>query len=59
MTKHNIWENPEAASFVRSVADGNETVPTVVIGSTALVNPGAANVVKVLETVAPHLLDPQ
>jgi hypothetical protein len=24
---------------VRSVANGNETVPTVIIGSTALVNP--------------------
>jgi len=35
----NIWEDPEAAARVRSVAGGNETVPTVFIGSRALVNP--------------------
>jgi glutaredoxin-like protein len=26
-----IWEDPEAAAFVRSVNDGAETVPTVVL----------------------------
>lgn len=40
----NIWEDPEAAAFVRSVARGNETVPTVTVGDTALVNPSAAEV---------------
>ncbi|HEY2061844.1 glutaredoxin family protein [Amycolatopsis sp. NBC_01480] len=35
----NIWEDPGAAERVRAVANGNETVPTVIIGSTALVNP--------------------
>ena len=35
----NIWEDPEAASFVRSVAGGNETVPTVTIGDEVFVNP--------------------
>ena len=35
----NIWDSPEDAAFVRSVARGNETVPTVVVGETALVNP--------------------
>src|ERR1700730_1505082 len=30
-TKVNIWRDPEAAAFVRSVADGNETVPTVTV----------------------------
>jgi glutaredoxin-like protein len=35
----NIWEDPEAAAFVRSVARGNETVPTVSVGDTSLVNP--------------------
>jgi len=35
----NIWADPEAAAFVRSVANGNETVPTVVIGETTMVNP--------------------
>ncbi len=39
-----IWEDPEAAAFVRSVAHGNETVPTVVVGDLAMVNPSARQV---------------
>ena len=35
----NIWEDDDARAFVRSVANGNETVPTVVVGETVLVNP--------------------
>lgn len=35
----NIWDSPDGAAFVRSVAAGNETVPTVVIGDVAHVNP--------------------
>ncbi len=35
----NIWADPEAAAFVRSVNDGDETVPTVVIGGVAHTNP--------------------
>ncbi len=35
----NIWEHPEAAALVRSVAGGNETVPTLLVGHEALVNP--------------------
>ena len=35
----NIWDDPESAAFVRSVARGHETVPTVVVGTEALVNP--------------------
>lgn len=34
-----IWRDPEAAAAVRAVADGNETVPTVVLGGEAHVNP--------------------
>ena len=40
----NIWSDPEAAMFVRSVADGNETVPTVTIGDRSWVNPSAGRV---------------
>ena len=40
----NIWENPQAAAFVRSVANGNETVPTVIIGTVSMVNPSARRV---------------
>lgn len=41
-TRVDIWENPEAAAFVRSVAGGNETVPTVTVGASAMVNPSLA-----------------
>jgi mycoredoxin len=44
----NIWSDPEAAAFVRSVADGNETVPTVVVDGQALVNPAPSQVVAAL-----------
>jgi hypothetical protein len=40
----NIWEDPQAAARVRSVAGGNETVPTVVVGYRALVNPSVGAV---------------
>jgi glutaredoxin len=45
LAKHNIWDEPDAAAFVRSVANGNETVPTVVIGDQAMVNPSARQVI--------------
>ena len=56
MNKMNIWEEPEHAEFVRSVANGNETVPTVVVGSTALVNPRLHQVIDALGDEAPHLV---
>jgi glutaredoxin-like protein len=40
----NIWEHPDAAEFVRSVANGNETVPTVTVGDRSFVNPSAEQV---------------
>jgi hypothetical protein len=46
MRMHNIWEDETAAAVVRSVARGNETVPTVVIAGVGLVNPSAAQVTK-------------
>ena len=53
-----IWSDPEAADFVRSHAGGNETVPTVDIAGTVLVNPSARRVLALaaeagLETSAP------
>lgn len=56
MNKHNIWENPADADTVRSHANGNETVPTVVVGGTAMVNPRLGQVVEALRTEAPHLV---
>lgn len=44
----NIWTDDEAAAFVRSVAGGNETVPTVVVGGTAIVNPTIDQVLEAL-----------
>jgi mycoredoxin len=52
----NIWENSDSAGFVRSVAGGNETVPTVAVGEHALVNPSIAAVLALLEEVAPSLV---
>lgn len=44
LDEHNIWSDPDAAAFVRSVARGNETVPTVVVDGVALVNPSGREV---------------
>jgi len=56
MTKLNIWEDADHAAFVRSVADGNETVPTVRIGEISLVNPSPAQVIEAMRTQTPHLV---
>lgn len=45
MEEVNIWEDPDAAAFVRSVAGGNETVPTVVVGDRVFVNPSPREVI--------------
>ena len=39
-----IWSDPEARAFVRAHADGTETVPTVDVAGTVLVNPSARRV---------------
>ncbi len=51
----NIWEDPQAAARVRSVANGNETVPTVFVGSHALVNPSMGRVWAAVGDHAPDL----
>ena len=38
----NIWQDDEAAAFVRSVNGGNEVVPTVVIDDVPHTNPDPA-----------------
>lgn len=43
-TEIDIWADADAAAAVRSVADGNETVPTVHVAGQWLVNPSAATV---------------
>ncbi|MGP3999434.1 glutaredoxin domain-containing protein [Streptomyces sp. 8N706] len=55
-TEVNIWQAREAAAFVRSVADGNETVPTVTVAGRPLVNPSKRQLFAAVGTYAPHLL---
>ncbi|GHJ41119.1 glutaredoxin domain-containing protein [Streptomyces sp. TS71-3] len=57
-TEVNIWKDPEAAAFVRLVADGNETVPTVTVAGRAMVNPSKRQVMDAVAAYAPHLLRP-
>ena len=54
--EHNIWEDPEDAATVRAHANGNETVPTVVVGGVGMVNPSAGELATHLAEHAPHLL---
>ena len=56
LNKLNIWDDPAHAAAVRSIADGNETVPTVVVGDATLVNPSADQVIQAISNQAPHLL---
>ena len=54
--KVDIWEDEQAAAFVRSVADGNETVPTVRVGDVALVNPTTRQLLQAVAEHAPEAL---
>ena len=56
LNKKNIWDNPADAATVRQHANGNETVPTIVIDDVAMVNPSADEVITVLSAKAPHLV---
>ena len=56
LDRHNIWDDPVAASAVRAIARGNETVPTVVIGPVGMVNPSPAEVIDAMREHAPDLL---
>jgi len=55
----NIWNDQDAATLIRRVAGGSETVPTVVIGPCALVNPTVDEVMAAVAAHAPHLLPTQ
>ncbi|WP_433870697.1 glutaredoxin domain-containing protein [Saccharopolyspora sp. CA-218241] len=63
-TEVDIWREAEAAAVVRSIADGNETVPTVVVDRDAqrrwqAVNPSAAEVLDAVAEHAPELVPAQ
>ena len=53
-----IWQTPEAAAFVRSVADGTETVPTVCLDDTFWVNPRPEDLLRDIADRAPELISP-
>jgi glutaredoxin-like protein len=54
--EHDIWNDPADAAIVRAHANGNETVPTVVVGGVGLVNPSATELVAHLAAHHPDLL---
>jgi mycoredoxin len=54
--KVDIRKDPEARAFVRSVAGGNETVPTVVVAGRAMVNPSKRQLIATVREHAPHAL---
>jgi mycoredoxin len=51
-----IWQDPDAAAAVRAAAGGNETVPTVNVGGTWMVNPSTEQVLAAVAAEAPELL---
>lgn len=55
-TRVNIWRDPDAAAYVRSVAGGDETVPTVTVAGRALVNPSKRQLMEAVRAYAPHEL---
>lgn len=52
--EHDIWSDPAAAARVRAATGGDETVPTVVIGTRALVNPSVSQVVSAVHAEFPE-----
>lgn len=52
-TEIDIWSEPEAAARVRAVTGGDETVPTVFVGSSAMVNPSVGQVIAAIERELP------
>lgn len=51
-----IWQDPDARAFVRSVANGNETVPTVRLGEDIMVNPDPGKLLTLIQDRAPSLM---
>lgn len=54
--RRNIWEDVEAAEFVRMVNRGDETVPTVVVGTDVYTNPSPADLLERLGRDDPGLM---
>lgn len=56
LNKKNIWDSKEDAAAVRRIANGNETVPTVVVGDAEMVNPTSDQVLQAISNQASDLL---
>jgi hypothetical protein len=54
----NIWVDDEARAFVRRHNRGNETVPTVVVGSAVWTNPDVRTVTEAVRAPAPPSSSP-
>lgn len=52
--EHDIWASPAAAARVRAVTGGDETVPTVIVGTQSLVNPSVSRVLRALQDEYPE-----
>ena len=52
----NIWEDQAAAATVRDITGGDETVPTVVVGTKAMVNPSALQVIAAVRDGRPGII---
>jgi mycoredoxin len=55
---HNIWEDDAARQFVRDHNRGNETVPTVAVGTDVVTNPPPRELVARLRVDHPSLVGP-
>jgi len=52
----NIWDAPAAAAEVRDITGGDETVPTVVVSTQAIVNPSVRQVIAAIRAGQPRVL---
>ncbi len=55
--RRNIWEDAEARELVRSHNRGDETVPTVMVGSEVWTNPDARTVIAAVRASHPDAID--
>lgn len=56
--EHDIWASPDAAARVRAATGGDEIVPTVIVGTRALVNPSVSQMIQAMDAECPGLERP-
>lgn len=52
----NIWEDQAAVAALRDITGGDETVPTVVVGTKVMVNPSALQVIAAVRDGRPGIV---